>query len=355
MTKLPPELQEMLSHIEGCDGVFRPSEFWNYFDDHNISQLISGGIENFKRTINQNYYNWLPTDPSDNQFKSLLRLSAEHASADAFLAEFAKDDAFVESVFEQAPLGSRAAKEIYRLFVGMLWEHARKSSPNGLTEVLEEPTLGNPIPITLHGKRISQDLANSIRERNAIFSGVESEIHAGNKQTIVEIGAGYGRLAYAIVSSAPCRYIIVDIPPALYVSQWYLSNIFSEKNVFRFHNWKNYDDVKYKFDKSDIAFVTPDQFAKIPDNYFDIGIAISNLAEMTRAQVESYLRLFDDKVKSFVYIKQWISSENTLDKQIYTKSDFDLPRNWNKSFDRTDHVQDRFFETLWLRSQIAMA
>ena len=40
----------------------------------------------------------------------------------------------------------------YRLFVGMLWSYTSQVSPNGLTEALEEPALGNPIPLRLGGR-----------------------------------------------------------------------------------------------------------------------------------------------------------------------------------------------------------
>jgi putative sugar O-methyltransferase len=315
-----------------------------------VDQLLRGGIENFKRTINQNYFNWLPTSPEDNQFRALLRLTADDPTTEAFMAELDADDSFVESLFSSDGLRSQGSAEIYRLFVGMLWAYTRQTSPNGLTAALEEPALGNPIPIRLGGRRISQDLANSIRERNAVLSRVEPELRAGRAQTIVEIGAGYGRLAHVIMSSAPCRYVIVDIPPALYVSQWYLTQLFATKPTFRFRPWRDRHEVEAELAASELIFLTPDQFQKLPDGGVDIAIAISNLAEMTPSQVSQYLGAFDAKVRKHVYIKQWIRSDNTLDGCTYTKRDFDMPRGWVKSLDRVDAVQDLFLETLWSRA-----
>ncbi|CAN7397010.1 putative sugar O-methyltransferase [Phenylobacterium sp. LjRoot225] len=347
---LPPELQAMIDHVSACESDFRPSAFWEHFDQQNVRQLLSAGVDNFKRTINQNYYNWLPTSPADNQFRALLRLTADLPTVEAFMAELDADDAAVESLFSSDGLSSRPAAEIYRLFVGMLWAYTSQVSPNGLTSALEEPALGNPIPLRLGGRRISQDLANSIRERNAVLSMVEPELREGRAQTIVEIGAGYGRLAHVIMSSAPCRYVIVDIPPALYVSQWYLTQLFSNKCTFKFRAWRDWDEVAAELTASELVFLTPDQFAKLPDRSFDIAIAISNLAEMTPRQVSKYIELFDKKVRNFVYIKQWISSDNALDLCHYEKADFDMPQGWSKSFDRADAVQDFFFETLWRRT-----
>ena len=44
---------------------------------------------------------------------------------------------------------------------------------------------------------------------------------------VLEIGAGYGRMAYVVLSLFEnCRYAIVDIQPALTISRWYLSQLF---------------------------------------------------------------------------------------------------------------------------------
>ncbi|HEY9721737.1 MAG TPA: putative sugar O-methyltransferase, partial [Oscillatoriaceae cyanobacterium] len=291
--ELPVELEAMIDHVDRCDSVFKPSAFWDYFDRQNIDQLLRGGIVNFKRTVNQNYFNWLPTDPSDNQFRSLLRLTAEHPDADAFAAEIDDRDAWVESLFSREALTAAHARQIYRLFVGMLWSYTRRIAGNELPALLEEPELGNPIPIRLAGRRISQDLANSIRERNALLSLVEPGLATGQRKNIVEIGAGYGRLAHVVMSSAPCRYVIVDIPPALYVSQWYLTTLFPNKPTFRFEPWTDPSAIIERLLGSELAFLTPDQFVRLPDAFFDIGIAISNLAEMTPEQVTHYLAAFD--------------------------------------------------------------
>ncbi|MCA3475564.1 MAG: putative sugar O-methyltransferase [Methylocystis sp.] len=346
---LEPALQAMIDHVAKADPIFRPSQFWAYFRDQNLRQLGAVGIGNFKRTINQNYYNWLPTSAEDNQFRALLRLTADHPSSSAFLARLDGGDAEVESVFAASPLASEDAREIYRLFVGMLWSYTCATSPNDLPAVLAEPELGNPLPVRLGVRLISQDLANSIRERNTILAPVEDELAKGRGQNIVEIGAGYGRLAYVVVSSAPCRYTIVDIPPALHIAQWYLSRLFPAKRIFRFRPWKSFYDVAAEIAESDVVFTTPDQFARFPDNAFDIGIAISNLAEMSPEQIRLYLDLLGTRVSSFVYIKQWITSDNTLDGHRYHRADFDLAPPWARLVDRTDAVQDRFFETLWHR------
>ena len=38
--------------------LFHPSVFWTDINDRNVRMLNERGLENFKRTVSQNYYNW---------------------------------------------------------------------------------------------------------------------------------------------------------------------------------------------------------------------------------------------------------------------------------------------------------
>lgn len=342
-------LEEMVRHVGTQSEIFRPSRGWQYFEQRHGGQLAASGLANFKRTINQNYFNWILSGADDNQFKAVARLWAEAPSLDAFRVELF-DYHDLEGFFDTNPLLDPNARELYRIFLGMLWQHTRTCDPKGLTEVLEEPPLGRPLGSRLNGRLISQDLANSIRERYAILAPVESALAAGRRVSIVELGAGYGRLGHVLLSSAPCRYTIVDIPMALHVSQWYLTSLFPERKAFRFEPWQRFDDVADELRGAEICFLTPDQYARVPDRFFDIGVAISNLGEMNRQQCAMYIGLFDRKVSEFVYIKQWRRNHNPLDDVEFQKSDYDLPAPWTPAMDRADAVQDLFFETLWQRA-----
>ena len=72
---------------------------------------------------------------------------------------------------------------------------------------------------------ISQDLGNSTLEFYAIAEALGREDPGPNG--VLELGAGYGRLAWLYLAAFPrLRYLIVDIPPALALSQEYLTRLF---------------------------------------------------------------------------------------------------------------------------------
>jgi hypothetical protein len=137
------------------------------------------------------------------------------------------------------------------------------------------------------------------------------------------------------------------MPPALFVSQWYLSRLFPGHKVFRFRPFEDFDDVADELAAADIAFLAPDQFYMLPDGYFDIFATISSLAEMTASQISQYLGLMCCKTRERVYIKQWREWENPLDGTQLVESDYDLMPGWRKRLSRIDSVQNLFFETVW--------
>lgn len=59
------------------------------------------------------------------------------------------------------------------------------------TTRLSEPSLGWPLPVKWKGRLVSQDLANSSIEVDAVWRALRGSA----PQSILEIGAGYGRTA----------------------------------------------------------------------------------------------------------------------------------------------------------------
>src|ERR1700674_1883211 len=65
-------IDSMYAELALARELYRPSAFWEFFNDKNLDHLRRCGVEHFKRTINQNYYNWLPTDFAEKQLLRLL-------------------------------------------------------------------------------------------------------------------------------------------------------------------------------------------------------------------------------------------------------------------------------------------
>jgi hypothetical protein len=176
------------------------------------------GEANFKRTLNQNYFNFIPIAPDDPRMERLRRLVPDFTqnTLDRYAIEDPERDpsswmSFYPNYYIfKDPDGARK-RELYREYLALMYEYALQRDRSGLLATLDEPTLGNPIDVHRNGRLISQDLVNSVRERNSIIGAMEANTDA--HFTLAELGAGYGRLGYVLLKTAKCRYFVFDIPP----------------------------------------------------------------------------------------------------------------------------------------------
>ena len=339
------QLSEMIEEVGSASPSYRPSNFWDNLNRVNLEMLGAHGLGNFKRTVAQNYFNWMVIEARDNQFRNLALDWIRRPSIQPFLNSIEPPDLLRTTIGLERQIGWREVF-VYKIFVGLLWEFTRREDRTGLSERLEEPELGNPIVIRRKGRLISQDLANSIREFGAICEA-RPELRR-SRTTIAELGAGYGRLAFVALSEPQCRYFVFDIPPALHVAQWYLSQIFGKERIFKFRRFRRYDDIRDELQASRIAFFTPNQIELFPDREFEVFVTISTLSEMRSDQTRNYLEQIERTVREVVYLKQWANWENVEDGRSFSRTDIAF-RELSRVMDRNDAVQDLFLEQVWKR------
>lgn len=329
-------LKAMFDCLAQGNAIYQPSRFWEGLNAKNLQQLEASGIGNIKQTLAQNYFTWV-IGQKDEQFRYLLRNTRLQHWPSILWDALSYDPASTLSKRQQAELV---------IFTRMLWKLAQRIDAKGLLNVIEEPEEGNPFKIFLHGKLISQDLANSIIEYYSISEHFQAA--STGPSTICELGAGYGRNAYVFLKAMPrCKYIIVDIPPALYVSQHYLSTVFKDRKIFKFRCFSRFDDIAREYDQSDVVFLLPHQAEMLPKKSINLWINISSLHEMNMGLINAYFRLIDTLTKGFFYSKQWIVSHNPSDDIVVKQGDYPVPAHWRELYHRVAKVQTNFFEALY--------
>ena len=345
-------LGQMRQELDAAPAVDQPSAFWTAMGEVNERVLDWSGEANFKRTLNQNYFNFIPIAPDDPRMARLRRLVPDFTqnTLDRYAIEDPDRDpsswmSFYPNYYIfKDPDGARK-RELYREYLALMYEYALERDRSGLLATLDEPTLGNPIGVHRNGRLISQDLVNSVRERNSIIGAMEANTDA--HFTLAELGAGYGRLGYVLLKTTKCRYFVFDIPPALYVSQWYLTTLFPKRRAFRFRRFGAFEEIESELSQADIAFFTPNQLTKIPAGYFDLFANISSIHEMRRDQIKHYMDLMGRTTKSALYLKQQKDYVNPVDNLVIGRNDYPLPSGWAPSADRFDLINPGFFERIY--------
>ena len=326
---IPVELDEMISYrIRNEISYRRVSQYWDYLNRKNITQLAEHDFANFKQTVARNYFTWLgglnTPDYSSRLFEEGQNLK--------FQVDF-------REVLKRHSLLTLDESVFYNLETILMY---RQTGSSMLAQYLDEPLFGNPPFINLDNHRISQDSLNSLYE----FSLINSAIDVRDDDIIIEVGGGYGRTAHYFLSHLNVRYFVVDIPPALYIAQTYLKKVHPEKNIFSFCPFQTYQEVKQDIESADVVFLMPEQLSLLPEGLARIFLAIDCLHEMTE---ESVKEIFDEseRLSKYLYFKCWNQTTVPFDKIKWSRGDYPVKENWMPIVKQTCRIPASFFEELY--------
>lgn len=338
-------ITDMLAELE-TDTDFSPSAFWSEVGLKNVEMLRNSGIENFKRTLANNYYNWMIMNDEDPHFLHRWTFWKSRPNLFSLMARIEGDRSYQTYIQESPSVLSKKEARRYALFVSLGWDIARRHDHRGYMKGAQEPLLGNPIRVRRGLRIISQDIANSALECN-ILASLRS--NAGQSFRVAEVGAGHGRLAHMFLTQKIGKFAIFDIPPALYVSEWYIRRLFPEANIFGFRRFSDWSEIEADVLRSDIAFFSANQIRKVPRHFFDVITSISTLPEMSMTQVQIYLSEFNRIARSHVFLKQWREWRNPLDGTELTMDDYAPGPDWRVTLDKIDPLNPFFFNRVWSR------
>lgn len=337
-------LVEIFDELNRAPEIYRPSPFWQELAAAGVRQLEESGFENFKRTVNTRYFNWRLPGILRHQLFAVVRRWAVHPGLSVFVADFPQPTLAVK---DQAASFDGLSAWIYKIFVAMYEDVLERSDTRHLLRAIEEPELGNPFLVRHKGRRISQDLCNSIHELYSVL-GPEGLPSSSGSPAFAELGAGYGRLGHVVMNAVPnATYCIIDIPPALYLSQRYLTTLFPDVPAFRFRPFRSYGEIAGEFEASRLRFLAPHQLELLPEKTFDYFINVSSLHEMTMEQVAHYFLLIHRFCRGRFYTKQWRVSRAQVNGCTIREKDYPVPSTWRTVYHRRHPIQRMFFEALY--------
>lgn len=341
------EITKMYDEIDAAPSVFQPSTMWRTVGKKHIAQLERDGLKNFKRTVNQNYFHIMPLYPN-KQFRYMLRKCPRRLKA-LFTNPFAHLGPVDLGDYRFNLSGLLAV--FYVQYLRMFYEYTKEKDTKNLLSKLDEPELGNPLRVRYCKTNIAFDVCNSLLECYAIMEHVEN-----TKPVIAELGAGYGRLAYVFLKLHPgCKYVIFDIPPTLYVSQWYLSQLFPNLHIFKFRHFDDFEEIRKEYEQADLCFFSSNQLALFSSKQFDIFINISSLHEMKREQIEAYTTLIDKTTRGYFFTKQYPTTMQLAPDMAGAYEvpfdEYPMPNNWQQIFKRNNDINPLFVEALYCIKQ----
>jgi putative sugar O-methyltransferase len=337
--------EAMVCELESDDPIFLPSAFWQDLNSKNTRMLELEGLANFKRTVSQNYFNWLIADPNHILTRHAFQQWRRHPNFLPLFSSLKETNQLRFTTGDDRVEMRCFQRHMYRLYVCFVWTIMTGLDRRNLRKRIKEPLVGNPFRVKYWGRLLSQDLATSIIECNAIADLLKDT----PKPRLAEIGAGYGRVAHTFLNTMPGQYFIFDIPPALGVAQWYLEQTLGPDRVFKFRHFDRFEDVQAEIERASTVILTPNQIRKFPDGYFDVMLTISSLPEMRQDQVDMFLSEFQRLSKGHIFIKQFKAWNNPTDGTDLTADSYKLGPEWQVTLDRDDPVIPFFFNRAWSR------
>lgn len=338
----------VFEHLQSFPVVL-PSMFWQDFANAHLRMIAKYGAKNFKRTVGHNYYNWMIYDRSDPIFIGITRRWAKYGQlADLNTQATPPSHEGWDNFNLPYPLHNLGNYEIYRQFVSMAWGLAMAHDPYKILLSAQESLIGAPLDIRLDNKIISTDLAASAIERAQLmqqgYDPNDPEI------TVVELGAGHGRLAELILKTTKWRYVIIDIPPALAISSWYLTRAIDDVRIFHWRPFDSYQDIAVDIEKARLSFLSGDQIRHLPDDFCNIFINIASLMEMTEEQVAFYIQNISRITKEMFFSKQWEDRKNQANKTHYNSDTYKPPGEWSNQLSIDDHLIEGLSVNIWKKT-----
>jgi putative sugar O-methyltransferase len=327
-------LRNMLAAFIDRNETTMTSAYWSVLCRRNVAQLLDMKYENFKQTVALNYFTWLVGEEDPQAIFLFNNLPNEVITT-------------ARKRVDELPSHKFMTKEqsaFFNLMTYLLWNYTERTVGADLLGQLEEPLDGNPPSFRLGDRNISQDLANSVLEYHSVCRGIPN---IDNLRTIIELGGGYGRTAYVFLRMLPqVKYIMVDIPPALYIAERYLTGQFPDRKAFRYQHFENFSEIEKEFKQARLVFLMPDQLELLPDNTTDLFLAIDCLHEMRQEQIKKYF-ITIDRLSSYLYQKCWKTTMIPYDNITLTQNDYPFLPNWANLFFRDCRVQSTYFEALF--------
>lgn len=325
--EIPPDLLAMEDYFIRSPMMEDSSVHWNSNNQKNITQIATYGYLDFKQTVALSYFTWVvkgkhPYAENLNNYPIALpkeELNRKHK----YLLESDSVD--------------------YNTVTGKFLSFILQQDTNHYLDRLEEPLLGSPLYTVYQGRRVSQDLFNGLLE----FISIDRSVDLKSMHTILEIGAGSGRSAYVFLKLLEgIKYIIADVPPALFVSQSYLSEVFPDKKIFKWREFSSFKEIEEEFSNADIVFLSTDQISKLKAHTVDLFLAIDCLHEMKLTSVKRYISEAE-RLSSYFYLKCWKATRVPPDGYLYVWGGYPIPANWTKVFDQPCVVPSDFFHSLY--------
>lgn len=144
---------------------------------------------------------------------------------------------------------------------------------------------------------------------------IKKNINIYKIKVVAELGAGIGLLASSFLKlNKNLKYLIIDIPPVLFFSEYYLKNlgfkVFGYSDIKRVKNL----DLKKIFNDNQVCILPPWKINLLDDFDTDLFLNVDSFQEMEKEQSLNYLNTLL-KSSQYIYLENAIHGHKKTNKK----------------------------------------
>jgi putative sugar O-methyltransferase len=302
----------MLDDMKRAPPIYQPGNFWLYYIEKIARQIENSDLNQFRnqvmgpgtmasfgggRDLEGMKYGWhlypfhqafasFDTSPVVRGYNRLIdHLFTVHPA----LGHLAFRGALAREYFQDTIEARQDAA----------WMVARAHDTRNLLEKVEDSREGNPVGFHRQGKFYTVRFLDEAMQLLFLQDFIDVE----QLQTVLELGPGIGLKASLFLKlNKDLTYILVDIPPALYVAQQYLSAVTG--GVLPYHQVKEKLQTGVDLRDYRVVCLAPWMLDTLKELRCDLFINVASFQEMEPWLVENYLTHVKRFRPQWVYLSE---------------------------------------------------
>jgi putative sugar O-methyltransferase len=239
--------------------------------------------------------------------------------------------------------------QIYCHFIWLYYQRVRAVDRFDFLKEASEPAAGGTrYQVPIEGRPMSLDFLQSVEEAYAILDAWERAGHTGHPRVLIELGAGYGRLAYvARRLFKDCTYVILDLPEALLCASSWLGRVLPGE-LQPYENSRSKDRLgREELLSRRVWTLGAHQIESIENDAADAFINIYSFAEMPTASIANYFSHVDRISAGVFFSKQRKVENNAVEGIVVSEAAYPIRSHWKQLFYRTTSLEPNFFEAAY--------
>ena len=279
----------LLEDMKNADEIWKPGPYWKEYVERNSRILCKkDSLDNFR---NINLKGFSVGKPGASLYSKKLSMLLRIIERIPILKKIPG------AIHQELSTLSKSYLSYIQRLEYTMYHYAKSNDKSSVLPRIQDSGLGNPFDIfTINEKRYSINFLKKFLH----YVYVCDKIDFSKVGTMLEVGGGYGAQAEVVLQIHPnIKYILVDIPPQIYITERYLKTIHPGK-VLGYGETKQQKYLDIHKYKENIFILAPWQMPSVNQN-IDLFWNCASFQEMTGNIIEEYLH-YVKKIARTIYL-----------------------------------------------------